>query len=642
MTKSLSKIWYAFALFLTVFTAIIFAGCAGTPPAPAETKVSVDAVTLNETTKTMTVGDVFQFVATISPTDATNKAVTWSITAGDSFATVDTTGKVRALAVGTATLTATSKDDVEKFATCQITVIPAPIRVESVAINNYNTTDKALKVQIGESKTVTAQVLPANADNKRITWSVDPQNLVELTPSEDTLSVSVKGLVNGEAIVTATTEDGDKTATFKVNVPDINATAIKLAEGSNVSAAELAIVAQPTSEYTLTLSVEPSNTTDIFDEVVIAEEYKDSISVTIPNGAMSKIQTITISLNNAAEGTVDLIFKSKQTPTVLATVHLTIMDNYAMVGESKYTTFAEAYQAAALNDTIVVHGTLTVDAPVVIGEAKWVSISGPDGMQATLLASENFVGENLLVVNTVSDSTATARTIQNLILDANSKARVVKIDTNNALLLTLKNIEVKNGYVYVDSTPNDSAWTPGILIDGESQVEMYGVISKLDSNPDFTESTPNKYNHFYDVRKALSRDLNVGTQAVVRLRDDCKIGRAMVRASGTDSDIKKGILCLYFSYNDTAERPEVDSVFLLSDENRSYQDYSTRGGGAKLYVVSGIVKNLYFERIEDQVSKKFDNETYIVKETGFLRQARYVFQAGTDTPQKRDTSDWYI
>lgn len=642
MTKSLSKIWYAFALFLTVFTAIIFAGCAGTPPTPAETKVNVDAVTLNETTKTMIVGDVFQFVATISPIDATNKAVTWSITAGDSFATVDTTGKVRALAVGTATLTATSKDDVEKFATCEITVIPAPIRVESVAINNYNTTDKALEVQIGESKTVTAQVLPANADNKKIIWSVEPQNLVELTPSEDTLSVSVKGLVNGEAIVTATTEDGDKTATFKVNVPDINATAIKLAEGSNTAAAELAIVAQPTSEYTLTLSVEPNNTTDTFDEVVIAEGYKDSISVTIPNGAMSKIQTITISLNNAAEGAVDLIFKSKQTPTVFATVHLTIMDNYAMVGESKYTTFAEAYQAAALNDTIVVHGTLTVDTPIVIGDTKWVSISGPDGMQATLLASENFVGDNLLEVNTVSDSTATVRTIQNLILDANNKARVVKIDTNNALLLTLKNIEVKNGYVYVDSTPNDSVWTPGILVDGESQVEMYGVISKLDSNPNFTGATPNDYNHYKDVRKALSRDLNVGTQALVRLYDDCKIGRAMVRASGTDSDIKKGILCLYFSFSETAVRPEVDSVCLLSDEQLNYGNFSTRGGGAKLYVVNGIVKNLYFERVSGGGYTKFDNETYIVKETGFLSQAGYVFQAGTDKPQKKDTSDWYI
>ena len=74
-------------------------------------------VTLNESEVITTVGDTIQLIATVTPDNATNKAVTWSCS-NDSVAIVDN-GTVIAVGNGTAVITATADD---QTATCEITV----------------------------------------------------------------------------------------------------------------------------------------------------------------------------------------------------------------------------------------------------------------------------------------------------------------------------------------------------------------------------------------------------------------------------------------------------------------------------------------------------------------------------------------
>ncbi len=84
----------------------------------------VTSVTLNEETVSLKAGGVMKLTATVNPSDATDKTVTWT-TSDATIATVDG-GKVTAIKVGTATITATAG---EKSATCTITVqedVPAP------------------------------------------------------------------------------------------------------------------------------------------------------------------------------------------------------------------------------------------------------------------------------------------------------------------------------------------------------------------------------------------------------------------------------------------------------------------------------------------------------------------------------------
>ncbi|MCR8908849.1 S-layer homology domain-containing protein [Thermophilibacter sp. ET337] len=82
--------------------------------------VSVTGVTLNKTSANLTVGGTVILNATITPSEATNKNVTWS-SDNTSVATVDADGKVTAAGAGTATITVTTADG-NKTATCVVTV----------------------------------------------------------------------------------------------------------------------------------------------------------------------------------------------------------------------------------------------------------------------------------------------------------------------------------------------------------------------------------------------------------------------------------------------------------------------------------------------------------------------------------------
>lgn len=82
-------------------------------------EIAVDSITLNETSITLAVGDSYTLVATIEPSNATNKSINWESDNEDVVTVED--GKVTAISEGTATVTATSVDG-EFTASCDITV----------------------------------------------------------------------------------------------------------------------------------------------------------------------------------------------------------------------------------------------------------------------------------------------------------------------------------------------------------------------------------------------------------------------------------------------------------------------------------------------------------------------------------------
>lgn len=88
----------------------------GTKP----TEVSVTSVSLNKSTLDIKVGETATLTATINPTNATNKNVTWE-SDNTQIATVDTAGKVTAIKEGTAKITVKTKDG-NHTATCIVTV----------------------------------------------------------------------------------------------------------------------------------------------------------------------------------------------------------------------------------------------------------------------------------------------------------------------------------------------------------------------------------------------------------------------------------------------------------------------------------------------------------------------------------------
>ena len=99
------------------------ATCAVTVTDP---NVPVTSITLNKSSLSLQAGQSETLTATVLPSNATNKTVTWT-SSNTSIATVDANGKVTAVAAGSATITCKANDGSGKQATCAVTVsAPTP------------------------------------------------------------------------------------------------------------------------------------------------------------------------------------------------------------------------------------------------------------------------------------------------------------------------------------------------------------------------------------------------------------------------------------------------------------------------------------------------------------------------------------
>lgn len=136
-------------------------------------KVDVTGVDLNKTTATIPYGGTETLTATVAPDGATDKTVTWS-SSDTTVATVDENGVVTAVALGTATITATATNgtaedtDDDFSATCAVTVEKADPTVKTapaaVADLTYNGEPQDL-ITAGTSDDGTVQYAVVETDD---------------------------------------------------------------------------------------------------------------------------------------------------------------------------------------------------------------------------------------------------------------------------------------------------------------------------------------------------------------------------------------------------------------------------------------------------------------------------------------------
>ena len=94
--------------------------CTADPDEENPEEVKVTGVSLDKTTAELKINESLELKASILPSDATNKEVTWT-SSDEKVAKVDENGKVIAVGEGKATITVTTKDGDFK-ATCEVTV----------------------------------------------------------------------------------------------------------------------------------------------------------------------------------------------------------------------------------------------------------------------------------------------------------------------------------------------------------------------------------------------------------------------------------------------------------------------------------------------------------------------------------------
>lgn len=205
---------------------------------PKYEKILVTKITLDSTSETLTVGDDTILIATVTPDDAFDTSVQWS-TNNAKVATV-TDGTVTAVAAGIAEITATAKDGSGVKATCRITVLAKATQDsdqkgdkdpkqndsdedmdndEPVDVAKITITGITRKVAPGKRIALKANVFPANADNRDVTWSIRSADKKYATVNSKGV-VSVKKRAKGRKIVVMATSDEDDSiqAVYKITV----------------------------------------------------------------------------------------------------------------------------------------------------------------------------------------------------------------------------------------------------------------------------------------------------------------------------------------------------------------------------------------------------------------------------------------
>ncbi len=175
-------------------------------------KVNVKSVSLDQGVLEMTEGDEVYLSATVLPEDASEKKVVWSCEP-ESVLNVYQSGQVVAMGPGEGTVTVTTVDG-GFTASCAVTVTPSFIAVESITLE-----PEPLELEVGQSATVKATVLPEDATDKTLSWESSNEAVATVDQNG-----KVTALKAGETILTV--KAGNITVWGHVTVTDIPVTGV--------------------------------------------------------------------------------------------------------------------------------------------------------------------------------------------------------------------------------------------------------------------------------------------------------------------------------------------------------------------------------------------------------------------------------
>lgn len=144
----------------------------------------VDSVQINGETLDLFLGDEYKLSAEVLPSDATYPQLTWSVD-DPTIVSVSSDGTLTALECGETTITATSKHGI----TDSIVVTVSEIVAEAMKIIVNPT------MMLGDSIDLKVEFTPQNTSVQTIVWSVDNQDILELSQDGKITAVGVGSTV---------------------------------------------------------------------------------------------------------------------------------------------------------------------------------------------------------------------------------------------------------------------------------------------------------------------------------------------------------------------------------------------------------------------------------------------------------------
>ncbi len=215
--------------------------------------ICVESVSLNWSAASLQKGDKLTLCATVCPTNATNKTISWTST-NTSVATVRD-GVVTAEAKGSACIYAKAQDGSCEYDTCRVTV------TDDILVTCITVSPSSYTLDEGTSIDLKETVYPTNATNKCVLWSSRNENVAKVNPNTGL----VYAINEGNAIILATSTDGSQisgtcsiTVKGKVNVSkiDVSKPTLELNKGDTY---DLSATVYPSNAYNKTIRWESSD-----------------------------------------------------------------------------------------------------------------------------------------------------------------------------------------------------------------------------------------------------------------------------------------------------------------------------------------------------------------------------------------------
>ena len=176
--------------------------------------VAVESVSISPLVLTLTEGETSTLTYTITPSNASEKSVTWK-SSSPSVATVSDSGEVKALAVGTTTLTVTTNDG-SYTSNCSVTVVSpvSSIQLDKTEGSYYE----------GARIILNATIHPESEISRDIDWTSSDSEIADFIQFYSS-GVKIRAKKEGNAIISASI--GEKTAHFYLSVRRSNSYSIQ-------------------------------------------------------------------------------------------------------------------------------------------------------------------------------------------------------------------------------------------------------------------------------------------------------------------------------------------------------------------------------------------------------------------------------
>jgi len=171
--------------------------------------VKVSSVSITNPPTSIDVNGSATLTATVLPSNATNKSVTWSSSNPDVIS-VSSSGVIKGVAPGTAKITVTTVDTDATGSHCKA---ECTIEAKVVATTGVELTPEEKTIEVDEQLTMRAKVLPENASYKGVKWISGDPRIASVSDSG-----VVTGVSPGTVTIKVTTESGSFTDTAVIKV----------------------------------------------------------------------------------------------------------------------------------------------------------------------------------------------------------------------------------------------------------------------------------------------------------------------------------------------------------------------------------------------------------------------------------------